>query len=128
MPDAKRILLVDDDDAFRSALARTLTRAGYVIVEAVNGREALERYRAAPFDLVLSDIYMPGADGVEAMIRLQAEFPDARIIVMSGGGHMASESVLDLATRLGARAALGKPLATGALLQTIEDVLAKPSE
>jgi CheY-like chemotaxis protein len=120
-----RILLVDDDEALRSALAKALTRTGYVTVEATNGQEALEAYRASPADLVLTDVYMPGTDGVEAIIRLRAEFPDARVIVMSGGGYMAAEGVLDVAMRLGAQGTLEKPVDIRALLQAIRDVLSR---
>ena len=118
-----RILVVDDDAPLRSGIAKTLTRAGYVVVQAANGQEAIESYRAAPADLVLTDIYMPGTDGVEAMIRLRAEFPDLLVVAMSGGGHMAKEGVLDLAARLGARGTLEKPVGRKALLGMIAKVL-----
>jgi CheY-like chemotaxis protein len=118
-----RILVVDDDAPLRQAIVTALARAGYLTVEAANGQEAIERYRAAPADLVLTDIYMPGTDGVEAMIRLRTEFPDLLVVAMSGGGHMAKEGVLDLAARLGARGTLEKPVGTEALLEMIRKVL-----
>ena len=125
-PRAARILVVDDDDLVRRAVVRVLASAGYVTEEAANGREGIERYRAAPADLVLSDVYMPGTDGVEAMIRLRAEFPDIRIIAMSGGGHRVASDVLAMATRLGAQATLEKPVGGNVLLQAIQDVLGTP--
>ncbi|MFI5280039.1 MAG: response regulator [Gemmatimonadales bacterium] len=123
MDTLSRVLVVDDDTPLRHAIVKTLTRAGYLTVEAASGQEAIECYRVAPADLVLTDIYMPGTDGVEAIIRLRAEFPDLRVVAMSGGGHMAKEGVLDLATRLGARGTLEKPVGTEALLEMIRTAL-----
>jgi CheY-like chemotaxis protein len=114
---------VDDDPVLRYSLTRFLAQAGYVTEEASDGHEAIERYRAAPADLVLTDIYMPGADGVEALIRLTAEFPDVRIIAMSGGGHRSQEDVLDTAARLGARETLKKPVDPQQLLRVVAQTL-----
>jgi CheY-like chemotaxis protein len=118
-----RILVVDDDDRLRHAISTALSRAGYLTTEASGGEEAIERYRAVHADLMLTDIYMPGTDGMEAMIRLRAEFPDLPVVAMSGGGYMAKESVLDLAARLGARGTLEKPVGRTALLGMIRTVL-----
>jgi CheY-like chemotaxis protein len=100
-----------------------LTGAGYEVAEVGDGSHAIEAYRAQPSDLVLSDIYMPGVDGVEAIIRLRVEFPDIRIVAVSGGGYRDKEEVLDVAARLGARATLTKPLERRLLLKTVERVL-----
>jgi CheY-like chemotaxis protein len=118
-----RILVVDDDPAVRHMIARLLDRAGYVTDEASNGLEAIERYRAAPADLVLTDMYMPGTDGIEGMIRLTAEFPGVRIVAMSGGGHLSQEDVLAAAARLGARSTLEKPVDSRLLLRVVAEVL-----
>jgi CheY-like chemotaxis protein len=118
-----RILVVDDDEDFRRVLARMLTGAGHEVAEVGDGSHAIEAYRAQPSDLVLSDIYMPGVDGVEAIIRLRVEFPDIRIVAVSGGGYRDKEEVLDVAARLGARATLTKPLERRLLLKTVERVL-----
>ena len=126
-PRPTRILVVDDDEAFRGSVARVLTEAGYEADQAANGRELIEGYRAAPADLVLLDLYMPGTDGVEAMIRLRAEFPDIRIIAISGGGYRVAQDVLAIAARLGALATLEKPVGRKVLLQTIRSVLGAPA-
>jgi CheY-like chemotaxis protein len=118
-----RILVVDDDDDLRRVLARMLVAAGHEVVEVAGGGQAIEAYRTQPCDLVLSDIYMPGVDGVEAIIRLRAEFPDIRIVAVSGGGYRDKDEVLDIAARLGARATLTKPLERRTLLKTVERVL-----
>lgn len=60
-------------------------------------------------DLIITDVYMAGTYGIEALIRLRHEFPDARIIVMSGGGHRTTDDILAVARRLGAQRTLAKP-------------------
>jgi two-component system, chemotaxis family, chemotaxis protein CheY len=123
-----RILVVDDDDAFRHGIVRVLTGAGYVVEEATDGKKAIEKYRAEPADVVLTDVYMPGGDGVEAMIRLRSEYPDVRIIAMSGGGHASVDSVFDIAVRLGARGTLEKPVNAKTLLRILTEVLGRAND
>jgi CheY-like chemotaxis protein len=118
-----RILLVDDDADFRRATRRMLEHGGHEVIEAADGKSALERYAANPADLILTDVYMPGVDGIEAIIRLQQEFPNARIIATSGGGYRDKEDVLTTAARLGARRTLPKPVDRKALLDAVAEVL-----
>lgn len=118
-----RILVVDDEADFRRIVSRMLTGAGHTVEEAADGRQAIEAYRARPCDLVLADLYMPDIDGVETIIRLRHEFPDVRIIAVSGGGHLGKEDVLKIAAGVGAQATLTKPLEKKTLLATVEQVL-----
>jgi CheY-like chemotaxis protein len=118
-----RILVVDDDRDVRTALVRILTKAGHEVAQAEDGGAALAAYRARPADLIITDMYMPAVDGVEVVARLVDEFPDARLIVISGGGQLEKEDVLDLARRLGARCTLTKPIDRRALLDAVNDVL-----
>lgn len=118
-----RILVVDDEEDFRRIVSRMLTAAGHQVEEAADGRQAIEAYRARPVDLVLADLYMPDIDGVEAIIRLRHEFPDVRIIAVSGGGHLGKEDVLKIAAGIGAQATMAKPLVKKTLLKAVEKVL-----
>jgi adenylate cyclase len=68
-----RILVVDDNEINRDVLSRRLVRQGYTPLTAQNGREAIERLRAEPFDLVLLDILMPEMNGYEALAQLKAD-------------------------------------------------------
>ena len=79
-----RILLVDDDNAVRLLLRAVLERWGHSVVEAGNGAEGLRCYRAAPTDLVITDIQMPVMDGLQMIKELRGDFPTAKIIAMSG--------------------------------------------
>src|SRR5215467_10255520 len=79
------ILIVDDDQFVRSLLRAVLEHQGYSVIEAESGAEGLQAYQTQPTDVVITDIQMPGMDGLEMSIQLQRAFPTARIIAMSGG-------------------------------------------
>lgn len=120
-----RLLLVEDDPQVRTMLFETLTQEGHEVVEAVNGREALKLYRAAPADLVITDIIMPEQDGVETIHSLRRDFPDARIIAISGGSaNVRGDYLLGTADALGALRTFKKPVDIGLLLDTIQELLA----
>ena len=81
----ERILLIEDDDSVREVARRVLARAGYTVVEARYGTEALELADADPaIDAVLSDVVMPGLSGPEVVGRLQAQRPELAAVFMSG--------------------------------------------
>ena len=88
-----RILVVDDDNAVRLLLRSMLERRGHSVVEAENGAEGLQYYRAAPADLVITDIQMPVMDGLQMIKALRDDFPTAKIIAISGekGGLAAAQ-------------------------------------
>jgi len=88
-----RILVVDDDKAVRLLLRAMLERRGHSVVEAEDGAEGLQYYRAAPADLVITDIQMPVMDGLQMIKELRGDFPTAKIIAISGekGGLAAAQ-------------------------------------
>lgn len=119
-----RLLLVEDDPQVRSMLSETLKQEGYDVVEAENGKEALALYKAAPADLVITDIIMPEQDGVETIHSLRREFPQAKIIAISGGSaNVRGEYLLGTADALGAVKTFKKPVDIPLLLDTIQEML-----
>jgi CheY-like chemotaxis protein len=118
-----KILVVDDDATLRALLAGTLKRAGYDVEQAADGRQAVRAYRASPADLVLTDMFMPEMDGMEAIMMLRREFPDVRIVVMSGGAYVGTSGILEMAEQLGAARTLAKPIESEDLLRAVEAVL-----
>ena len=118
-----RILLVEDDEPFADMLQKTLVQAGYAIVRACNGKEALRLYDAQRPDLVLTDLIMPGMEGLELIIELRRRHPGVKIIVMSGGGRNSPDAYLPTAQLLGAARTLPKPFANPELLAAIQAVL-----
>lgn len=120
-----RILLIEDDDALRGVIAQSLANAGHEVLQANDGRQGIDMFHAGKFDLVLTDLVMPGKEGVETIIELRREQPGLKIIAMSGGMPR-SELYLELAGRLGAQKSLSKPFTTTELLGAIDEVLALP--
>src|SRR5690349_1966101 len=114
-----RILVVDDDEAIRQTLAKTLERAGYEVVLAVDGREAIRLFRTTPVDVAIVDIWMPEKDGLETLMEMRRHSPDARVIAMSGGARLGITSPLEWARRFGAKAILTKPFSSDELLATL---------
>ena len=120
-PSLIRILAVDDHPMLREGIAALLaTQADMKLVgEASTGREALEQFRKHRPDLTLMDLQMPDMDGIEAMVAICSEFPEARIIVLTT--YKGDVQVLR-ALKAGARAYLLKGLLRKELLETIRAV------
>ena len=118
-----RILIIDDDSGLRRALRKTLETAGYDVAEANSSQRGLEAYRTSKPDLVLTDVYMPEGDGLEGTIRMLSEFPNARVIVMSGGGWARTEAILSDAQKLGAVGTISKPFTIEEVVDTVRRAL-----
>ncbi len=117
------ILLVDDDEVFRSMLRRTLQRRGYDVIEAAEGGAALRALSGATVDLVITDIVMPDTEGIETIRTLRRTHPELKIIAMSGGGRVEPESYLETAKAFGAVCVFRKPFDNKELFAAIEDAL-----
>ncbi|MEJ2184920.1 MAG: GAF domain-containing protein [Gemmatimonadota bacterium] len=85
-PEARTVLVVEDEDAVRAVVCRTLDREGYTVMDAPNGEEALERAAAfdGEIDLLVTDVVMPGMAGSELSQVLEAQRPGLRVLYMSG--------------------------------------------
>ncbi|MBI3782010.1 MAG: response regulator [Deltaproteobacteria bacterium] len=119
-----KILLVDDDAAFRSMLRRTLQRLGHEVVEAEDGEEALRTLRKLAVDLVITDIIMPNVEGIETIRALRRDYPGLKIIAMSGGGRVVRSDYLEIAEAFGAACVLRKPFPNEQLCAAIDAALA----
>ncbi len=114
------VLVVDDQDQVRQLIRETLEQAGYEVEEARNGKEGVERYRAKSPDLVIMDLLMPDQDGLEAIMTLRREFPDTRVIAMTGASDTIGVlNLLDVAKLFGARRTLQKPFELNVLLDAV---------
>jgi CheY-like chemotaxis protein len=117
----KQILIVDDDEKFRKMLRKMLELEGYEVVEAADGNEAVNRHSQQPFDLIITDIIMPGKEGIETILDIKDNDPNAQFIVVSGNSWFGSDVEFDMAKTLGART-LRKPFERKALLEAIEQI------
>jgi two-component system response regulator (stage 0 sporulation protein F) len=111
------ILIIDDEEIIRVLLRSPLEAAGHEVVEAANGREGLELYRRRPADLVITDIIMPGLNGLDMLLELTREFLHAKVIAISGAGG--EKNVLDVAKALRARQTFQKPFSMLHLLGVV---------
>ena len=119
-----RIVVIDDDPEMRSVLEETLLSAGYDVFTADEGRLGLAFSRTAPVDLLITDLVMPGMEGMETIRKFRREFPGIPIFAISGNANLGN--VLDTALRLGAVKTLAKPFERAELLALVSSVLDQP--
>lgn len=127
------ILLVDDEPEIRAVLSRILENAGHDVEVAANGDEALKKLHGNRADLVITDIIMPGLDGVGLMKAMRKDFPKLPIIAISGGGYVApapyspdsiaTNAYLTSANCAGANRTLSKPFDRQAILAAVAELL-----
>jgi len=116
------ILLIDDEEPFRSVLRQVLLNAGYDVVEASNGAEGIQHFHEKPADVIITDIIMPEKEGIETIIELKKAYPDVKLVAMSGGGWYGTDIDFDMAKKLGAHT-LNKPFALQELLDVVRELL-----
>lgn len=129
------ILIIDDEKDVRVVLKEVLRRAGHDVTLAANGREGLEKLAADGADVVVTDVIMPGIDGVAMVQQIREAHPDMPIIVISGGGNVApmdyepgaisTSAYLASATIAGANRTLTKPFERQVLVDAVQELLAE---
>jgi len=123
-----RILLIDDEAAIRKVVRRMVEGAGHQLLEADDGEVGMRLLAEHRPDLVITDLFMPGQDGIVTVRRIRKEFPDVKVIVVSGGDSTGRLDLRKDAEVLGAMASLRKPFAAADLLRAIREVLAVPEK
>jgi CheY-like chemotaxis protein len=116
-----RILVVDDEPAIRAIVRRILEPAGYEVLEAEDGGDAIRVLNREAVHLVITDIFMPGEDGITTIRRVRRRWPELPIIAMSGGSQAGELSAAALA--LGARRSISKPFTLAEMLTAVQTVL-----
>ena len=119
-----RILVIDDDTVLRQLLCRMLlTQQDYEVHEASNGEDGLELIRELSINLVVTDIFMPGEGVIGTIMEICDEYPEIKIIAMSGGGNVKDVDFLKLACCLGAHKVFQRPFNTEVFLSTVHGML-----
>lgn len=118
-----KILIIEDDNEVREYLEIVLSRAGYEVASASNGKEGVELFLAQPADLVVSDIIMPEKDGIETILELRRANAQLKVIAISGGGRCEPENYLHSAKLLGANRTMKKPFTNQEILDAISELL-----
>ena len=128
-----RILVIDDEQYIRTALREVLEREGFEVSAAADGKKGLELLEDEGADLVITDIIMPGIDGVATLERIKKAHPDLPVIVISGGGNVApmeyepgaisTSAYLASAAKAGASCTLTKPFNRQELVSAVTNLL-----
>lgn len=120
-----RILLIDDDELLRDTVLQMLELDGHQVSETADGEAGLRRFGdGRGFDLVITDILMPGLDGTRVIVELRRRRPEVPVLAISGGRRVLSpEFNLHSASLAGASAQLGKPFTRAALQAALQAAL-----
>ncbi|HBH04166.1 MAG TPA: response regulator [Candidatus Rokubacteria bacterium] len=118
-----RILVVDDEPDICELLREILEGAGHEVRVASEGAGALRALREHPADLLITDIFMPGKEGLETIMEIRRDFPQVRVVAMSGGGRTGELNYLRDAVQLGATRSITKPFQESEVLRVVRDTL-----
>jgi len=128
-----RILLIDDELDIRDSVSAVLQREGFEVTTAKDAESGLQALGEQQFDLVISDIIMPGMDGAQAIKSIRETDPDIRILAISGGGNLGVTSYqpdaitttayLQAATEAGANGVLTKPFRRADIVNAVQQLL-----
>jgi len=120
---SRKVLVVDDDPAVRKSIDRVLTSKGYAVITAENGEEALRKLNEEKYDLVYTDIRMPGISGLEVAEQVKARKPWTPVVIITGYGTDAAEA---RAKAAGVSSFVHKPLSPAMIEDSARDALAAP--
>jgi DNA-binding response OmpR family regulator len=120
----KQILVVDDEEQICSLLTQMLEHEGFDVDTAENGEQGLSLVSKKAYDLVITDMIMPVKDGLKLIMELIRDYPELRILAISGGGAIKAERYLTMAGYLGDEiATLEKPFTLESLLARVNELL-----
>ena len=117
-----KILIVEDNEPFLELLDNFLKSEGYEVESSIDGNDAKNKFVKFNPDIVVTDVVMPDADGIELLVELRKLNADIRMIVMSGGNKGHADTYLHMADKLGADAILNKPFELANLLLEIKKI------
>lgn len=106
----KRILVIDDDPQVRMMLRMTFEDAGFEVLEASDGEAGVKQFRSSPTEIVITDLVMPGKEGIETIVEIKQVFPEAKVVAISGGGKLGPDNYLKIAAECGAEHVFSKPI------------------
>jgi DNA-binding response OmpR family regulator len=119
----KKVLVIDDDAKITRVLDLKLRKAGYQVIVAADGEAGVNLFKAQQPDVVITDVLMPRKEGLETIMELRRDFPEVKVIAISGGGRIGPDECLDLAKKFGAQYAFTKPFIGKEILQAVQELL-----
>lgn len=123
-----KILVFDDEPSILLMIKKMLEKAGHEVEIALNGKEGMVLFERNRPDLLITDIIMPEKEGLETIFELRRQFPDLKIIAISGGGRIGPDGYLPGAKLLGANAVFTKPLIPKEFIQAVDNLLGTKKE
>ena len=119
----KKILVIDDEAFICKMLKKLLEKNHYTVMDASDGKKGIQIFQERHPDLIITDLIMPGKEGLETIREIKKLNPDIKIIAMSGGGVVDPELYLQLAEKMGANKSFSKPIDNEVLLLTVKNLL-----
>lgn len=123
----RRVLVIEDDEDLRGTLEEMLAAEGFAVQTLADGTDAVALHRRQPFDLVVTDIFMPNRDGIETISDFRREFPQTKIIAMSAATKFTKFNFSLLCRELGVKA-VTKPFDVAEFLQAVREALPGPRQ
>lgn len=120
--DMAHLLIIDDDTDIRAIIKRHLENAGHTVVDAADGKTGLIEFHKTHIDVVITDIFMPGQEGIETIRMLKKLSPALKIIAISGS-YTREDGYLSAARALGADHTLAKPFRSKQLVDLVAQCL-----
>jgi DNA-binding response OmpR family regulator len=127
------VLVIDDEAEVRDSIHQVLTRIGFEVSLADNGRTGLEEFFHRPADVVIVDVVMPQTNGVDVIRTIRASYPGSRILAITGGGNfgplgykpgtIVTDAYLASASQAGADAVMTKPFRRQELIDTVRSLV-----
>ncbi len=117
------ILVADDEDLVRNTLRIMLEDAGHIVLQARDGRMAVEVAKIQSIDVIFCNIIMPEQEGIQTIAEIRRLRPQTKIIAISGGGRTHNFDYLNLAEQVGATRVLRKPFSKKAMLDALAHCL-----
>tara|TARA_Y100000588_G_scaffold97414_1_gene105689 strand:- start:20067 stop:20435 length:369 start_codon:yes stop_codon:yes gene_type:complete len=120
-----RILIINDDELMRGFLRELFTREGFTIREAQDGAAGIQAFKDEASDAVITDLYMPEADGIEVLREIRKESKEVKIVAISGGTTGGGRTdILQVMQDLGVDRTLQKPFKPEEMVSLVKELLA----
>ena len=123
MGNNKKVVVIDDDAQIRRVIELKLRTQGYEVITAASGKEGLNLIKSKQPDVVITDIIMPEKDGIEVITEVLRDFPNVKIIAMSGGGRVGPEEYLNWTKTLGVQHTFIKPFTCNEILEAVNELV-----
>ena len=117
-----KVLVIDDDKAIRDLIKMILSSEDCNVIEADNGKVGLAKVRDEMPDMVICDLIMPVQEGMETITKICEDYPEIKVVAISGGGRIEADSYLSIAKTLGAWKIFSKPIDGEELIKTLIEV------